>query len=71
MSLVVSRWMLIVSALSARRWISPCSPQKCVTHPKCGKPTRVNNKAEKVTDENGKSHRKLIRVCKKCGAEID
>ena len=39
--------------------------------PKCGKPTRVNNKAEKVTDENGKSHRKLIRVCKKCGAEID
>ena len=28
-------------------------------------------KAEKVTDENGKSHRKLIRVCKKCGAEID
>ena len=39
--------------------------------PKCGKPTRVNNKAEKVTDENGKTHRKLIRVCKKCGAEID
>ncbi len=39
--------------------------------PKCGKATRVNNKAEKVTDENGKSHRKLIRVCKKCGAEID
>ena len=39
--------------------------------PKCGKPTRVNNKAEKVTDDNGKTHRKLIRVCKKCGAEID
>ncbi len=39
--------------------------------PKCGKATRVNNKAEKVTDDNGKAHRKLIRVCKKCGAEID
>ena len=39
--------------------------------PKCGKATRVNNKAEKVTDDNGKTHRKLIRVCKKCGAEID
>ena len=39
--------------------------------PKCGKATRVNNKAEKVTDDNGKAHRKLIRICKKCGAEID
>ncbi len=39
--------------------------------PKCGKATRVNHKAEKVTDDNGKAHRKLIRICKKCGAEID
>ena len=39
--------------------------------PKCGKPTRVSHKAERVVGENGKSHRKLIRVCKKCGAEID
>ena len=39
--------------------------------PKCGKATRVNNKADKVKDDNGKMHRKLIRVCKKCGAEID
>ena len=30
--------------------------------PKCGKPTRVN-----VKRENGKK----IRVCKKCGADID
>ena len=36
--------------------------------PKCGKPTRVNRKAERVTGENGKSHRSLIRTCKKCGA---
>jgi large subunit ribosomal protein L24 len=39
--------------------------------PKCGKATRVNHKAEKVLDDNGKAHRKLIRICKKCGAEID
>ena len=39
--------------------------------PKCGKPTRVAHKAEKVTGENGKTHRKLSRVCKKCGAEMD
>ena len=39
--------------------------------PKCGKATRVSNKADKVKDDNGKMHRKLIRVCKKCGAEID
>ena len=39
--------------------------------PKCGKPTRVSRKAERVTGDNGKSHRSLIRICKKCGAEID
>ena len=39
--------------------------------PKCGKATRVSRKAEKVTDDNGRQHRNLIRVCKKCGAEMD
>ena len=39
--------------------------------PKCGKATRVAHKAEKVTNENGKTVRKMIRVCKKCNAEID
>ena len=39
--------------------------------PKCGKATRVAHKADKVTNENGKTVRKMIRVCKKCNAEID
>ena len=39
--------------------------------PKCGKPCRVSHKAEKKADENGKMHRSMVRVCKKCGAEID
>jgi len=39
--------------------------------PKCGKPTRVSHKIEKAADDNGKMHRKMVRVCKKCGAEID
>jgi len=39
--------------------------------PKCGKAVRVSHKATQTTDENGKTHRKMIRVCKKCGAEID
>ena len=39
--------------------------------PKCGKATRVNRKAERVVGDNGKSTRSLIRICKKCGAEID
>ncbi len=39
--------------------------------PKCGKAARVSHKVEKAADENGKMHRKMIRVCKKCGAEID
>jgi large subunit ribosomal protein L24 len=39
--------------------------------PKCGKAARVSHKVESVADDNGKMHRKMIRVCKKCGAEID
>ena len=39
--------------------------------PKCGKATRVSRKAERVVGDNGKSTRSLIRICKKCGAEID
>ena len=39
--------------------------------PKCGKACRVSHKVDRVQDENGKAHRKMIRVCKKCGAEID
>ena len=39
--------------------------------PKCGKPTRVSHKVERGTDDNGKATRSLIRICKKCGAEID
>lgn len=37
---------------------------------KCGKATRVAHKVT-VTDVNGKATRKMIRVCKKCNAEID
>ena len=38
---------------------------------KCGKATRVAHKVTTVTAENGKQQRKMIRVCKKCQAEID
>ena len=38
---------------------------------KCGKATRVSHKVTTVTGENGKAARKMIRVCKKCNAEID
>lgn len=39
--------------------------------PKCGQPTRVAHKINKEQNENGKEIRKMIRVCKKCNAEID
>ena len=39
--------------------------------PKCGKATRVVHKVNTVKAENGKTTRAMIRVCKKCGAEID
>ncbi len=39
--------------------------------PKCGKATRVSHKVTTVTNDAGKAQRKMIRVCKKCAAEID
>ena len=39
--------------------------------PKCCKATRVAHKVTVVTGENGKQSRKMIRVCKKCNADID
>ena len=39
--------------------------------PKCGKATRVSHKVDKAPGENGKMKRTMVRVCKKCGAEID
>ena len=39
--------------------------------PKSGKATRVAHKVTTVTLENGKQGRKMIRVCKKCNADID
>ena len=39
--------------------------------PKCGKPARIAHKVTMVEGENGAKKRKMIRVCKKCNAEID
>ena len=39
--------------------------------PKCGKATRLAHKVTVVTNDAGKASRKMIRVCKKCNAEID
>ena len=39
--------------------------------PKCGKATRVSHKVTQETNDAGKKVRNMIRVCKKCGAEID
>ena len=39
--------------------------------PKCGKPARVSHKVTTVTNDAGKAQRKMIRVCKKCNADID
>ena len=39
--------------------------------PKCGKAVRVSHKVTHEQNENGKTQRKMVRVCKKCGAEID
>ncbi|MBQ8162236.1 MAG: 50S ribosomal protein L24 [Clostridia bacterium] len=39
--------------------------------PKCKKPARTAHKVERVQNDEGKLVRQMIRVCKKCGADID
>ena len=39
--------------------------------PKCGKATRISRKVNAVTNDAGKKAREMVRICKKCGAEID
>ena len=39
--------------------------------PKCGKATRTAHKVTSTVNDAGKTVRSMIRVCKKCNAEID
>ena len=39
--------------------------------PKCGKAIRVGHKTVDVTGKDGKTKQKSVRVCNKCGAQID
>ena len=39
--------------------------------PKCGKAIRVAHKAVEVTGKDGKVSKKNVRVCPKCGAQLD
>ena len=39
--------------------------------PKCSKATRVAHKAVEVTGKDGKVTTKNVRICKKCGAQLD
>ena len=42
-----------------------------VVCPKCGKATRISHKVSMVAGEKGRMERTMVRVCKKCSAEID
>ena len=42
-----------------------------VVCPKCSKATRVAHKAVEVTGKDGKVSTKNVRICKKCGAELN
>ena len=39
--------------------------------PKCSKATRVAHKAVEVTGKDGKVTTKNVRICKKCGEQLD
>ena len=39
--------------------------------PKCGKAIRIAHKIVDVTGKDGKTTKRNVRVCRKCGAEID
>ena len=42
-----------------------------VVCPKCGKATRVGHKLAEITGKDGKAKTKSVRICKKCGEQID
>ena len=42
-----------------------------VVCPKCSKATRVAHKAVEVTGKDGKVTTKNVRICKKCGEQLD
>lgn len=39
--------------------------------PKCGKATRVAHRVTEVEREDGSKKKKIVRVCKRCKADID
>ncbi len=39
--------------------------------PKCGEATRAGHRTEVVTRKDGREKNEYIRVCKKCGKDID
>lgn len=39
--------------------------------PKCGKATRIAHRVEPVTRKDGTQKNEYVRVCKKCGKDID
>ena len=39
--------------------------------PKCGKAVRIGHKIVESTGKDGKATKKNVRICRKCGAEID
>jgi len=39
--------------------------------PKCGKATRIGHKHTEIENDKGEKIRKNVRVCKRCGAEIE
>ena len=39
--------------------------------PKCGKATRIAHKIVAVTGKDGMTSNKSVRVCKKCGEQLD
>ena len=39
--------------------------------PKCGKATRIAHQIAEVTGKDGKTTKKSVRACKKCGQQID
>ena len=49
--------------------IASCKVQ--VVCPKCGKATRVAHRVTEVEREDGSKKKKIIRVCKRCKADID
>ena len=68
---VVENVAMVTKHQKSKQQGQPGGINVMVICPKCGKAIRVAHKAVEVTGKDGKVSKKNVRVCPKCGAQLD